>query len=101
MGHGLRGVTLRFAHEVRSETDYFIDIPEMKLPAEMMKLAQHYHQDEVWGLRRLHAGGSLPRRAGAHSPQKASEAPPASSSGEAHSAERRQLDGCAPPQHCR
>jgi non-homologous end joining protein Ku len=32
MGNGLRGVTLRFAHEVRNETDYFSDIPEMKLP---------------------------------------------------------------------
>ncbi len=41
MGNGLRGVMLRFAHEVRAETDYFSDIPEMKLPAEMMKLAQH------------------------------------------------------------
>jgi DNA end-binding protein Ku len=41
MGSGLHGVTLRFAHEVRSETDYFSDIPELKLPAEMMKLAQH------------------------------------------------------------
>jgi len=41
MGSGLRGVTLRFAHEVRSEADYFSDLPEMKLPAEMMKLAQH------------------------------------------------------------
>ncbi len=41
MGNGLRGVTLRFAHEVRAETDYFSDIPEIKLPAEMMKLAQH------------------------------------------------------------
>jgi non-homologous end joining protein Ku len=40
MGSGLRGVTLRFAHEVRSEADYFSDIPEMNLPAEMMKLAQ-------------------------------------------------------------
>jgi non-homologous end joining protein Ku len=40
MGSGLRGVTLRFAHEVRSEMDYFSDIPELKLPAEMMKLAQ-------------------------------------------------------------
>ena len=34
MGSGL-------AHEVRGETDYFSDIPEMKLPADMMKLAQH------------------------------------------------------------
>src|SRR3954454_20642387 len=41
MGQGLRGVTLRFAHEVRGADDYFSEIPEMKLPAEMMKLAQH------------------------------------------------------------
>jgi non-homologous end joining protein Ku len=41
MGNGLRGVTLRFAHEVRNETGYFSDIPEMKLPTEMVKLAQH------------------------------------------------------------
>jgi DNA end-binding protein Ku len=40
-GRGLRGVTLRFAHEVRSEAEYFSEIPEMKLPPEMMKLAQH------------------------------------------------------------
>ena len=41
MGSGLRGVTLRFAHEIRSAADYFSAIPEMKLPTEMMKLAQH------------------------------------------------------------
>src|SRR5438045_8803385 len=41
MGQGLRGVTLRFAHEVRGAEDYFSEIPEMKLPTEMMKLAQH------------------------------------------------------------
>src|SRR3954454_13760059 len=41
MGTGLRGVTLRFSNEVRSAEDYFREIPQMKLPAEMMKLAQH------------------------------------------------------------
>lgn len=41
MHNGLWGVTLRFAHEVRPESEYFSGIPEMKLPAEMMKLAQH------------------------------------------------------------
>src|SRR5205807_1748448 len=41
MGKGLRGVTLRFAHEVRGEDDYFSQVPVMKLPTEMMKLAQH------------------------------------------------------------
>jgi hypothetical protein len=35
------GVTLRFSHEVRGEEEYFSGIPEMKLPAEMVKLAQH------------------------------------------------------------
>lgn len=33
-------MTLRFAYDVRGETGYFSDIPEMKLPAETMKLAQ-------------------------------------------------------------
>jgi Ku protein len=41
MGNGLRGVTLRFAQEVRGADDYFDEIPEIELPAEMMKLAQH------------------------------------------------------------
>ncbi len=41
MGNGLRGITLRFTHEVRNETDYFRDIPEMTLPPEMLKLARH------------------------------------------------------------
>lgn len=41
MGRGLWGVTLRFTQEVRPEEDYFGEIPLMKLPAQMMKLAQH------------------------------------------------------------
>jgi DNA end-binding protein Ku len=41
MGNGLCGVTLRFVHEVRGQEEYFGGIPEMKLPAEMVKLAQH------------------------------------------------------------
>jgi Ku protein len=41
MGLGLWGVTLRFTQEVRPEEDYFGEIPLMKLPAQMTKLAQH------------------------------------------------------------
>jgi Ku protein len=41
MGNGLCGVTLRFAHEVRGQEEYFSGIPEMRLPAEMVRLAQH------------------------------------------------------------
>ena len=33
--------TLRFAHEVRKQAEYFSMIPEMKLPPVMVKLAQH------------------------------------------------------------
>ena len=40
-GKGLRGMTLRYAYEVRDEKDYFDDIPDMKIPAEMLKLAEH------------------------------------------------------------
>src|SRR5262249_6996063 len=41
MGHGIRGVTLRFAHEMRGADEYFGSILEMVLPAEMLKLAEH------------------------------------------------------------
>ncbi len=38
---GLLATTLRYAYEVRSQTDFFEDIPEIKLPAEMRQLAAH------------------------------------------------------------
>jgi DNA end-binding protein Ku len=41
MGIGLRGITLRYAHEVRSETEYFADIPKIALPDEMLQIAKH------------------------------------------------------------
>jgi DNA end-binding protein Ku len=41
MGAGLLGMTLRYAHEIRAETDYFADIPNIKLPEEMLSVAEH------------------------------------------------------------
>jgi DNA end-binding protein Ku len=41
LGNGLRGMTLRYAHEVRNEAEYFSDIPEIKLPDEMLRIAEH------------------------------------------------------------
>jgi len=38
---GLLATTLRYAYEVRGQADYFEDIPEIKLPAEMRQLASH------------------------------------------------------------
>lgn len=40
-GRGLRGVTLRSLHEIRDEADYFADIPDITLPKEMLKIAEH------------------------------------------------------------
>jgi non-homologous end joining protein Ku len=34
-------MTLRYAHEVRSEVDYFENIPNMTLPKDMLQLAEH------------------------------------------------------------
>ncbi|HEY2533017.1 MAG TPA: Ku protein [Xanthobacteraceae bacterium] len=40
-GRGLVGLTLRYPYEVRDEAAYFADIPELKLPKEMLDLATH------------------------------------------------------------
>lgn len=40
-GNGLLGMTLRYAHEVRSETEYFADIPQLTLPDEMLNITEH------------------------------------------------------------
>jgi DNA end-binding protein Ku len=38
---GLLATTLRYPYEIRDQADYFEDIPDLKLPAEMLKLAAH------------------------------------------------------------
>jgi DNA end-binding protein Ku len=40
-GKGLIGTTLRYPYEVRSADEYFEDIPDLKVPGEMLKLAEH------------------------------------------------------------
>jgi DNA end-binding protein Ku len=40
-GRGLLGLTLRYPYEVRDEASYFEDIPDLKLPEEMLDLATH------------------------------------------------------------
>jgi DNA end-binding protein Ku len=38
---GLLGTTLRYAYEVRNAGEYFDEIPDTKVPKEMMQLAEH------------------------------------------------------------
>ena len=40
-GRSLLGMTLRYPYEVRDEQPYFEDIPELKLPKDMLDLASH------------------------------------------------------------
>ena len=40
-GRGLLGLILRYPYEVRDEAPYFEDIPDLKLPKEMLDLATH------------------------------------------------------------
>jgi DNA end-binding protein Ku len=41
LGKGIMATMLRYPYEVRGEEAYFEDIPELKLPAEMLDLAAH------------------------------------------------------------
>jgi DNA end-binding protein Ku len=41
MGKGMRGITLRYPYEIRDEKDYFDEIPDLKIPGEMLKLTEH------------------------------------------------------------
>ena len=41
MGNGLRGITLRYTHEIRDAEPYFDEIPQIELPDEMLRVAEH------------------------------------------------------------
>jgi len=41
LGKGLLGTTLHYAYEVRKAEEYFEEIPDLKVPNEMLKLAEH------------------------------------------------------------
>src|SRR5256885_14549213 len=40
-GKGMMGITLRYPYEVRKEEEYFDDIPDEKIPKDMLELAAH------------------------------------------------------------
>ena len=40
-GKGMMGMTLRYPYEVRKEDEYFDDIPDEKIPRDMLELASH------------------------------------------------------------
>src|SRR4051812_43261853 len=47
MANGIRGITLRYTHEIRNEASYFAEIPKLKLPEEMLRVAEHIVQTKM------------------------------------------------------
>jgi len=79
---GLMGTTLRYAYEVRPAKDYFDDIADVKVSADMLKLAQHildsktdefdpstfvdnYEKAVIAMLQKKQAGITVPKESGA------------------------------------
>ena len=56
---GLEGITLRYPYEVRKEDEYFGDIPDVKVSADMLKLAEHIVESKAAEFRSLGIGRSL------------------------------------------
>ena len=44
---GLLGITLRYPYEIRKPKDYFDDIPDVKIPKDMLELAKHIVKTKV------------------------------------------------------
>jgi len=47
MGNGMRGITLRYSHEVRDEASYFAEIPKLRLPDELLRVAEHIVETKI------------------------------------------------------
>ena len=96
-GKGLMATTLRYKNEVRDEKDYFDDIENIKVPADMLKLATHildtkkgHFKPEKFEDRYEDALNELIKA------KRAGKAPPTRRG--AATEQRDQSDGCAAPQ---
>jgi DNA end-binding protein Ku len=85
-GKGVMGSTLRYGYEVRDQKDFFDDLPDVKIPPDMLKLAEHilaskeadfdpsefvdhYEEAVVDMLKKKQAGVAVPKgQAAKHSP---------------------------------
>ena len=60
-GNGMMGVTLRYPYEVRKEEEYFDDIPDEKVPKDMLELAKHIVESKARQVRAGTVRGSIRR----------------------------------------
>ena len=99
---GLLATTLRYSYEVRDQGAYFEDIPELKLPTEMIQLASHiielqggpFRSEEIRGSLRDCARRTVEEETGGASDR-------IGSGGRSHSSTRDQSHGRAARKHRR
>ena len=98
-GKGIMGTTLHYPYEIRSEEAVFEEIPEMKLPDQMVGLAEDIIDRMTRRVRAGQVRGPLRERDDRAHPLQAGGT--AGAEGEARRAagQRRQPDGCAAAQH--
>jgi DNA end-binding protein Ku len=51
LGKGILGTTLRYDYEVRDEKEVFAEVPNRRVPKEMLELCQAYSGNESWTFR--------------------------------------------------
>jgi DNA end-binding protein Ku len=94
---GMLGITLRYPYEVRDEKDYFDEIPDEKIPKDMLELA--YRGNKGGPLRPRQIRGSL-RGCAERATQEEAPWRENRTTQRASTDQCRQPDGCA-PQKCR
>lgn len=98
-GKGLIGTTLRYPYEVRNADEYFEEIPDIKVPGEMLKLAEHILETKSADFDPVPVQGSLRGSPCRVSAQEAGAHPRKEGEGRgSRGAQRHQSDGCAATQ---
>ena len=98
-GKGLLGTTLHYAYEVRKAEEYFDDIADIKVPGEMLKLAEHILETKKGDFDPSAVRGPLRDGAGRAAAQEAGRLQAAEEQGaRRRAAQRHQSDGRAAPQ---
>jgi DNA end-binding protein Ku len=47
VSEGIRGTTLRYSHEIKDEQEYFAVIPKLRLPQELLRVAEHILESKM------------------------------------------------------
>ena len=98
-GKGIMGTTLHYPYEIRSEEGVFEEIPDLKLPDQMVGLAEDIIDKMSGEFEPGQVRGPLRERDDRADPLEAGWVAGAQGEGPCPAGQRGQPDGCAPAQH--